>query len=282
MVEQRPLGAQHVAQWRSSGWRRSLFSAACMHEVLEQRVAGVVAQQHPLEAHAVARRATRLSHRGREGSSRTTPPRSRSPRARSRPPPRPPPSLRRRTRRPRRPPDRSPRRGSARRSPPRSRPVVPRSSSARPLRTLSTDIAPFFSTTASPRMRRDYLGQRSAACASPDSSPREGRASPGSAAPQRSRGGEVENGLGSRDGAHRGVRGQQLGVVKRATLKALGAVEPDERHRDRRERAEEGEVVRAAGAPLRSRLQARVGEQLARPAPRCPGRSRAPARRARA
>ena len=76
--------------------------------------------------------------------------------------------------------------------------------------------------------------------------------------------GDIEDGLGAGDGRDGAVGWQQLGVVKGPDREALGALEPHERHRDGRERAEEGEVVRAAGAPLTGGLEARACEELTR------------------
>jgi hypothetical protein len=59
VVEQAPERSQHVTQ--SDPVAREVAVLGLLHdEVLEQRVARVVAQQHPLEAHAVGRRAPRL------------------------------------------------------------------------------------------------------------------------------------------------------------------------------------------------------------------------------
>ena len=64
MVEQAPERPQHVAQ-RDPVAREVAVLGLLHDEVLEQRVAGVVAQQHPLEAHAVGRGAARLGDRRR-------------------------------------------------------------------------------------------------------------------------------------------------------------------------------------------------------------------------
>ena len=65
MVEQCTLGPQHMAQ--RGPLAGDVAVLGLLHdEVLQQRMAGVVAQQHPVQAHAVAGRAARLRH-GRRG-----------------------------------------------------------------------------------------------------------------------------------------------------------------------------------------------------------------------
>jgi hypothetical protein len=77
---------------------------------------------------------------------------------------------------------------------------------------------------------------------------------------------EVQNRLCPGDRAHGRVGGEQLGVVKRPCGEPLGPVESHERHRQGRERAEEGEVVGGARAPRARRCELRAGEQRACPA----------------
>jgi hypothetical protein len=74
--------------------------------------------------------------------------------------------------------------------------------------------------------------------------------------------GDVEQRLYARDGADGLVGRQQLRVVQRARRKARGAVEADERHREGRERAEEGKVVGSARAPFGCGRESGVREQL--------------------